>query len=72
MLPNLSLSEVAEFNHRRLVDQLYLDWRGYYVVMRLSAGRYSLVNPSGRMSYRAALAWRNPDPARYSLAVVLP
>ncbi len=68
-LPLLSLAEANKLNHRRLVDQLYLDWHGYYVVTHLVGGRYEHL---ASLSYDEALDWRNPDTSTYSLAVVLP
>lgn len=71
-LEKLTMAEALYRNRLRLIDQLYDDWGGHYVVVELLGNvLFRLRRPGSKLSKRAALSWRNPDPQRYSLGIVL-
>ena len=56
-------------NRMDLIEQLYDDWLGLYLVCRIQDGEWEDV---GILTRQEAIYWKNPNRMQYSLYLVIP
>lgn len=67
----MTLREVLEQNRQDLIDQLYDQWGGHYIVVFRDEN--DIYVPVMVLDTKEqALAWKNPDPTRYALLISTP